>query len=118
MKKYILFLLLAPCSLLHILAQNRIDRQKLNDPESFTIVVFGDVQNYTKCDVYQPLYELCTAWVADNVENLNIKTVLFTGDLVNRNELIVPGRGSMNQTSKQMWEWSSHCLKRLDGKVP
>ena len=32
-------------------AQSRIDRQKLNDPESFTIVVFGDVQYYTKCDV-------------------------------------------------------------------
>ena len=101
-----------------IFAQNRADRQKLNDPESFTIVVFGDVQNYTKNSTYQPIYELCTAWVADNVENLNIKTVLFTGDLVNRNETIVPGRGSQNQTSRQMWEWSSHCLKRLDGKVP
>ena len=101
-----------------ILAQNRIDRQHLSNPESFTFVVFGDVQSYTKNSVYQPIYELCTAWVADNVENLNIKAVLFTGDLIQRNENIVPGRGSVNQTSRQMWEWSSHCLERLDGKVP
>ena len=102
-KSFLMLCFLAVISVAN--AQSRIDRQKLNDPESFTIVVFGDVQNYTKCDVYQPIYELCTAWVADNIEALNIKTVLFTGDLVNRNEMIVPGRGSMNQTSKQMWEW-------------
>jgi hypothetical protein len=118
MKKFFLLLLLSCCSLLHITGQNRIDPQKLNDPESFTIVVFGDVQTYTRRSVHQPIYELCTAWVADNVENLNIKTVLFTGDLVQRNENIVPGRGSVDQTSRQMWEWSSHCLERLDGKVP
>ena len=40
----------------NIFAQNRADRQKLNDPESFTIVVFGDVQNYTKNSTYQPIY--------------------------------------------------------------
>lgn len=99
-------------------AQSRIDRQTLNDAESFTFVVFGDMQNYTKRSIYQPIYELCTAWVADNVDNLNIKAVLFTGDVVNRNEHIVPGHGSMDQTSRQMWEWSSHCLERLDGRVP
>ena len=99
-------------------AQNNDGRKHLSDPESFSMVVFGDVQNYTKKDVNQPIYELCTAWVAANVEPLNIKAVLFTGDLVQQNENIVVGKGSMNQTSRQMWEWSSHCLKRLDGKVP
>ena len=118
MKKHFMLMLCLWLVVSMLVAQNRADRQKLNDPESFTIVVFGDVQNYTKNSTYQPIYELCTAWVADNVENLNIKTVLFTGDLVNRNETIVPGRGSQNQTSRQMWEWSSHCLERLDGKVP
>lgn len=118
MKKQILSILCFWAISSMILAQNRIDRQHLSNPESFTFVVFGDVQSYTKNSVYQPIYELCTAWVADNVENLNIKAVLFTGDLVQRNENIVPGRGSVNQTSRQMWEWSSHCLERLDGKVP
>ena len=118
MKKQILSILCFWAISSMILAQNRIDRQHLSNPESFTFVVFGDVQSYTKNSVYQPIYELCTAWVADNVENLNIKAVLFTGDLIQRNENIVPGRGSVNQTSRQMWEWSSHCLERLDGKVP
>ena len=99
-------------------AQHRADRQKLNDPESFTFIVFGDPQGYTKYDINQPIYELCTAWIADNVEQLNIQGVLFTGDLVEQNENIVRNRNMLNQTSKQMWEWSSHCLERLDGHVP
>lgn len=117
MKKH-LILMISLCLAIGLQAQSRIDPQKLNDPSSFSLVVFGDVQNYTKNSAFQPIYELCTAWVADNVENLNIKAVLFTGDLVNRNEFISPNHTSENQTSKQMWEWSSHCLKRLDGKVP
>ena len=99
-------------------AQHRADQQHLQDPNSFTMVVFGDPQGYTKYDINQPLYELSTVWISDNVENLNIKAVLFTGDLVEQNENIVRNRKMLNQTSKQMWEWSSHCLERLDGRVP
>jgi hypothetical protein len=116
--KKLLLIFFSACWVSVLVAQNRIDRQKLNNPESFSIIVCGDQQNYTKCDVYQPLFELNTAWIADNVDNLNIKAVLFTGDLIQRNESLPIGRGSMNQSSKQMWERSSHCLKRLDGKVP
>jgi hypothetical protein len=120
MKDFIRFSLLAVLCIIGVdaVAQHRADPQKLNDPESFTFVVFGDPQGYTKYDINQPLYELCTAWIADNVENLNIKGVLFTGDLVEQNENIVRNRNMLNQTSKEMWEWSSHCLKRLDGRVP
>lgn len=98
--------------------QQRADRQNLQNDESFMMVVFGDPQGYTKYDINQPLYELSTAWIADNVEHLNIKAVLFTGDLIEQNENIVMNRSMLNQTSKQMWEWSSHCLERLDNKVP
>lgn len=113
-----LSILLLCLSCLTMQAQHRADPQKLNNPESFTFVVFGDPQGYTKYDINQPLYELCTAWIADNVETLRIKGVLFTGDLVEQNENIVRNRNMLNQTSKQMWEWSSHCLERLDGHVP
>ena len=99
-------------------AQHRADQQTLNNPESFTFVVFGDTQGYTKYDINQPLFELCTLWVADNIEQLNIKAVLFTGDLIEQNENTVINPKMQNQTSKQMWEWSSHCLERLDGRVP
>lgn len=119
MKKQLFILLLGILTASQaVMAQKRADRQKLNNPESFTIVVFGDPQGYTKYDINQPIYELCTAWIADNVDNLRIKAVLFTGDLVEQNENIVRNRSMLNQTSRQMWEWSSHCLKRLDGRVP
>lgn len=99
-------------------AQKHADRQSLTDPESFTMVVFGDPQGYTKYGCNQPLFELSTAWIADNAERLNINSVLFTGDLVEQNENLVPNRKMTDQTSRQMWEWASHCLCRLDGRVP
>ena len=118
MKNSILILGIALASIFTGTAQNRADRQHLNNPKSFTFMVFGDPQCYTKYDINQPLFELSTAWLADNVKNLNIKAVLFTGDLVEQNENIVLNRKMLNQSSKEMWEWSSHCLKRLDNKVP
>lgn len=99
-------------------AQDRADRQQLSDPNSFSMILLGDPQGYVKYDINQPIFELTTAWCADNIDNLNIKAVLCTGDLVEQNENIVRNRAMLNQTSKQMWEWASHCMKRLDNKVP
>ena len=99
-------------------AQDRADRQELTDPDSFTMILLGDPQGYTKYDINQPLFDLCTAWIADNVDHLNIKAVLCTGDLVEQNENIVLNRKMLNQTSREMWEAASHALARLDGKVP
>ena len=99
-------------------AQHRADRQSLTDPESFSMILMGDPQGYTKYDINQPLFELCTAWCADNIDNLKIKAVLLTGDLIEQNENIVRNRSMLNQTSRQMWEWASHCMKRLDNRVP
>ena len=56
-------------------AQDRADRQELTDPDSFTMILLGDPQGYTKYDINQPLFDLCTAWIADNVDHLNIKAV-------------------------------------------
>ncbi len=99
-------------------AQHRADQQHLSDPNSFSMILMGDPQNYVKVSFYQPIFELCTVWAADNIDNLNIKAVLFTGDMVNRNEHFDPTSTSEDQSSKQMYEWASHCLKRLDNKVP
>ena len=100
-------------------AQHRADQQHLSDPKSFSMIMMGDPQNYNKVSFYQPIFELCTLWAADNIDNLNIKAVLFTGDMVNRNESLPdPASTSEDQSSKQMYEWVSHCLKRLDNKVP
>ena len=76
--KRVLLCLLAVISLTSA-AQNRADRVVLEDPGSSTLILFGDPQAYMKYDINQPIFELTTAWVADNVENLNIKALLCTG---------------------------------------
>jgi hypothetical protein len=82
------------------------------------MILLGDPQSYVKYDINQPILELCTAWVADNVEQLQIKALLCTGDLVEQNENIVMNRRMVNQTSREMWEASSRAFARLDHKVP
>ena len=99
-------------------AQHRADPQKLDNPKSFSMIMMGDPQNYVKNTFYQPIFELCTVWMTDHMEPLNIKAVLFTGDMVNRNDFVNPRSKTEDQSSRQMWEWCSHCLKRLDNKIP
>jgi len=99
-------------------AQDRADRQDLQDPASSTFILFGDPQGYVKYDINQPIFELTTLWVADNVEHLNIKAVLCTGDLVEQNENNALDRRMLNQSSTQMWESISRSVARIDGKVP
>ena len=101
-----------------LFAQHRADRQNLENEESFSMIVLGDPQTYNKYDINQPIFELCTAWIADNVDHLNIKAVLCTGDLVEQNENIKMNRKMVNQTSREMWEAASRSMSRLDGKVP
>ena len=99
-------------------AQHRADRQQLDDPASFSMILLGDPQGYIKYDINQPLFELQTVWIADNIDNLNIKAVLCTGDLVEQNENLARNRNMLNQTSRQMWEAVSHAFRYLDNKVP
>ena len=116
MKKILSLALCFICLLAN--AQDRADQQHLSDPNSFSMILLGDPQGYTKYDINQPLFELTTVWGADNIDNLNIKAVLVTGDMIEQNENIVRNRNMLNQTSRQMWEWASHCMARLDNKVP
>lgn len=114
-------LLLTACTLLATVqatAQKRAERLSLENPESFSMILMGDPQSYVKYDINQPVFELTTAWTADNIENLKIKAVLVTGDLVETNDNAVPVRSMANQTSRQMWESVSRSFERLDNKVP
>lgn len=116
MKKNLLLLLLAFSAAVN--AQDRADRQSLDDPESFSVIVMGDPQGYVKYDINQPIFELTTCWIADNIDQLNIKAVLCTGDMVEQNENIRMNRKMLNQTSEEMWESASRSMARLDNKVP
>lgn len=116
--KYLYLLLSAFCLLMPLSAQDRADQQRLSNENSFSMILLGDPQGYTKYDINQPLFDLCTAWIADNIENLKIKAVLCTGDIVEQNENIVRNRKMLNQTSKEMWIAASNAFARLDNKVP
>lgn len=99
-------------------AQERADRQHLSDPNSTTMILLGDPQGYMKYDINQPIFDLITAWIADNAEHMNIKAALCMGDLVEQNDNNALNRKMLNQTSKQMWEAVSRSFERIDGKVP
>ena len=98
-------------------AQDRADRQELTDPDSFTMILLGDPQGYTKYDINQPLFDLCTAWIADNIERLNVRMVLCVGDVVEQNDRI--GNGfSGDLTSVRQWQGMADAFDVLDGRVP
>ncbi len=98
--------------------QHRADQQELIDPNSWSFILMGDPQGYTKYDINQPIFDLTTVWVSDHIERLKIKAVLCTGDLVETNENIAMNRNMVNQTSEEMWKSSSRSFERLDHKVP
>jgi hypothetical protein len=118
MKKLIFIAFISLLINLDLIAQHRADQQSLTNPDAFSMILLGDPQGYVKYDINQPLLELCTAWIADNIENLRIKAVLCTGDLVEQNENIIRNLHMVNQTSKEMWESVSRAFLRLDNKVP
>ena len=82
-------------------AQDRADQQHLENPNSFSMILLGDPQGYTKYDINQPLFDLCTAWIADNIDNLKIKAVLCTVMWWNRMRIsYVTVRCSIRQVGK------------------
>jgi hypothetical protein len=119
MKKYLIIIaVLLTAFISRTEAQHRADQQHLTDQRSFSMILLGDPQGYTKYDLNQPIFDLTTAWIADNIENLHIKAVLCTGDLVEQNENIIRNRNMLNQTSKEMWQAASRAFSWLDNKVP
>ena len=50
----------------------------LQEEGSFSMILVPDPQSYTKFAANQPLFELQTAWIAQNINRLNIKAALFT----------------------------------------
>jgi len=96
---------------------------RLENPDSFSMILFGDPQTYMKFTFSQPIFELMTAWVAAHKEVLNIKAALCTGDLVERNDLLTKfdhGKKYVNGNtpSMDMWRKVARAFGRLDGVMP
>lgn len=99
-------------------AQAKYVAPSLSNPDSWSMILLPDPQTYVKYERNQPLFELMTAWISENIDKLNIKLVLCTGDLVEQNELINPDGKASNQPSKAQWAAVSGAFNRLNGKVP
>ena len=58
---------------LPLLAQANTNQQHLCNPNSFSMILLGDPQNYVKYDYNQPVFELMTAWTAHHIDSLHIR---------------------------------------------
>ncbi len=87
------------------------------NPDSWSMIMIPDIQNYVKWGRNQPILDLMMAWIEENIDPLNIRMVVCVGDLVQNNEKIVNDYDG-NQTTSQQWQAVSRAFARLDGKVP
>ena len=70
-------------------AQEEYRQPALENPESWSVVVIPDLQGYAKNEASQPIARLMTAWIADNIERLNVRMVLCVGDVVEQNQVLL-----------------------------
>ena len=90
----------------------------LENPESWTMVVMPDVQNYIKLRRNYGILEIMLAWIIDQREKMKISQVLFTGDLTNRNDLPSVEPGWNDLIADEQWKAFSRAAERLDGELP
>ena len=83
---------------------------QLSSKDSWSMVILPDPQTYVKFGRNQPLLELMTSWISENIKPLNIRMVLCTGDLVEHNEYINPDGIVGNQPSKSQSESVSRAV--------
>lgn len=97
-------------------AQNFI-APTLENQKSWTMVVLPDPQTYVKFERNQGIFDLMTAWVAENIDPLRIEMVLCTGDLVEHNNILKGEGPGGNQSSLNQWRAVDKSISRLDQKV-
>lgn len=93
-------------------------KPKLSDSNSWSLVLLPDVQSYVKFGRNQPILDLMTMWIAENIDTLNIGMVMATGDLVEDNEIVATHPRTMNQPAKSQWEAVARSFSNIDGRVP
>ena len=91
---------------------------KLENANSWTMVVVPDVQGYSKLRRNYGIMEIMNAWIVENRDAMKISQVLFTGDLTNRNDLEVVEPNRNDLMSDEQWKAFSRAVERLDGEVP
>ncbi|MCH5599794.1 metallophosphoesterase [Niabella ginsengisoli] len=117
MKRFLLSTLICFCLSHAVVAQSNYKKPRLEQKDSWSVIMVPDIQNYVKWSKNKPLLDLMMAWIEDNIDSLNIKMVVGVGDLVENNEKITTDYDG-NQSTQQQWESASKAFSMLDGKVP
>lgn len=98
-------------------AQSEYKKPALENKKSWTMIMVPDIQNYVKWGRNQPILDLMTAWIEENIDTLNIRMVVSVGDLIQNNEKITNDYDG-DQSTQRQWEAASKAFDRLNGKVP
>ena len=91
---------------------------ELTQPGSWTMVVVPDIQAYVERPRNHGIVDLMNAWIVDFQDTLRIQQVLFTGDLVYRNDQPTPTPDRHSLMAAEQWKAVSRLMERLDGRVP
>ena len=116
-------LILLKCLLVFFLfgevkAQAEYQAPALEQEDSWSLILIPDTQSYVKFARNQPILDLMTAWIAEQIDPLNIKLAIQVGDLVEHNAILNPDGRIGDQPGKNQWEAVSRSFEKLDGKVP
>lgn len=117
MKKLAVVLLAGCLFSITVLAQEKYRKPALDQKGSWSLIMVPDLQNYAKWGRNQPIMDLMMAWIADNIDTLNIKMVMGMGDLVENDEKITNDYDG-DQTTLAQWKAVAAAFGKLDGKVP
>lgn len=76
---------------------------RLAEPNAWSIILVPDTQTYVMFGRNQGIFELMTAWIAENLQTLRVLTVMHVGDLVEQNNVSKTDGVHLNQTSAEQW---------------
>ena len=99
-------------------AKKEFKAPALQDSKSWTMVVVPDIQSYIRKSQNNGILDMMLSWMVLNKKTLNIRQVLFTGDLVYQNNFGTPSYGVTELIGKEQWKVTSSLLQRLDGSLP
>jgi len=109
-------------------AAEKFKMPALENPQSWSMIVVPDVQTYIKQIENHGIMDMMLAWIVRRRAEMNIRQVLFTGDLVyHNNRRYLEQRNGVrffrdgrlaDLIGDEQWKAFSRLMERLDGQVP
>ena len=122
MLKKITFTLLLSASFILCAAEkaqtNKVKTPALENPQSWTMVVVPDIQGYIKRINNHGILEIMHSWIAVNKKQLNIRQLLYTGDIVNHNNNGDVRPDIVDLVAEEQWKAVSGLMEIFDGYIP